>query len=239
VAKLAIISLLVFPTSFYFGSVYTESLFLCLIIWSFYLARKGKWVWASLAGIFASATRIIGTLLFPALILRKRSPWLVLIPVGLVAYMFFLQQTTGDLLRFLHALPIYGEQRSSTPVFLLQVFYRYFFKILPNLNYSYFAGTFPVLLELFTALVFLDLAFISFWRFKADYAVFLFLGYLVPTLSGSFSSLPRYVLVLFPAFILLAEFFVKRKFWKYLYLTISAIILAICLTLFARGFWVA
>ena len=44
-AYLVIILLLTFPTSFYFGSYYSESLFLALAVWSFYFARKGIGGW--------------------------------------------------------------------------------------------------------------------------------------------------------------------------------------------------
>jgi len=77
IAYPAIILLLLFPTSFYFGSVYTESLFLALTVWSFYFARKKRWVWAGLLGAISTATRIVGLALIPALIaelwLQKRN----------------------------------------------------------------------------------------------------------------------------------------------------------------------
>ena len=54
VARLSIILLLLFPTSFYFGSVYTESLFLAFVIWSFYFARKNKLLYAGFLGFFSA-----------------------------------------------------------------------------------------------------------------------------------------------------------------------------------------
>lgn len=240
VARLAVILLLLFPTSFYFGSVYTESLFLALVVWSFYFARGQRWFLASILGMFASVTRVIGILLLPVHAIRKRSWYLLLIPLGFLAYMFFLKQTTGDPLKFLHALPAFGEQRSATPILLPQVFYRYVFKILPNLNYSYFPIVFTTWLEFLAGLLFLFLILFSLGQLEISYWSFLLLGYLIPTFSGSFSSLSRYVLVLFPAFIFLAQWFEKRspslKFTIYGLLLIS---LAVSTALFVRGFWLA
>ena len=74
IAKICIVLLLLFPTSFYFGSTYTEGLFFSLIVWSFYFARKENWLSASILGMFASATRVLGVLLAPAfalMILKK------------------------------------------------------------------------------------------------------------------------------------------------------------------------
>ncbi len=59
-AFLTILSVLFFPTSFYFGSIYTESLFGLLVVASIYLFRKKKYVWAGVVGALASATRIFG-----------------------------------------------------------------------------------------------------------------------------------------------------------------------------------
>lgn len=240
IAKLALILLLVFPTSFNFGAVYTESLFLALVVWSFYFARKNLWFGASILGMFASATRVLGILLLPVLAVKKRSLWLLLIPLGLAAYMIFLYQTTGDPLRFLHALPSFGEQRSATPILLPQVFYRYIFKILPSLNYNYFPVVFTTWLEFVVGGLFLVLSLLSFFRLRLDYSLFLALGYLIPTLSGSFSSLPRYAVVLFPAFILIASWFAKiPRPLKIVIYTILFISLAVTSGLFLRGYWVS
>ncbi|MCX6706189.1 MAG: hypothetical protein NTV24_03765, partial [Candidatus Woesebacteria bacterium] len=65
VAKLAVILLLIFPTSFYFGAVYTESIFLCFVVWSFYFYRKENYLLSGILGAFASATRVIGVILLP------------------------------------------------------------------------------------------------------------------------------------------------------------------------------
>jgi len=251
IAKLTIILLLLFPTSFYFASVYTESLFLALVIWSFYFARKKKW-WAAiiLAGI-SSSTRFVGILLFPILALemwsgrKKRFSLkyylpLVLAPLGLLAYTYFLKVDTGDPLAFIHTLSGFGEQRSVTPIPLPQVFYRYIFKILPNVNYSFFPVAFTSVLEFLLGLGFLVLSVIAFFRLRLSYALFLAGGYLIPTLTGSFSSLPRYVLVLFPTFILSALWLSKKPRWLQSGLLLTLLILlGIATALFVRGFWVA
>lgn len=249
ISKLAIILLLLFPTSFYLGAVYTESLFLCLVIWSFYFYRKNNLFLASLLGMFASGTRVIGVILLPIYLLElfkdnvkwgKKHLWLLLIPLGIVGYMVYLGRVCGDPLMFLHALPAFGEQRSSIPILLPQVFYRYIFKILPNLNYSYFAGTFTVVMEFVVGIVLLVILVISFFKLRLSYSLFLIIGYFIPTLSGSFSSLPRYILVLFPAFILFSLWLEKTSTTtKIICYTILFVGLIISLSLFTRGYWLA
>ena len=56
-------ALLLFPTSFYFASVYTESLFLLLTVSALCAARRQKWLMAGGAGFLASLTRLNGFLI--------------------------------------------------------------------------------------------------------------------------------------------------------------------------------
>lgn len=249
IARGAIIILLLFPTSFYFASLYTESFFLALVVWSFYYARREKWLFSGILGGLASATRIIGILLLPVLLIEgflkdkkitvKHLP-LIIICVGILSYMFYLKRASGDYLAFLHALPTFGEQRSGFWVFLPQVIYRYIFKILPSLNYSYFQGVFSAWLEFIVSTFFLILCVISFFKLRLGYSIYLTLGYIIPTLSGSFSSMPRYVIVLFPGFILLSIYLQKvRKVYKILIYLLLFGSLALASALFFRGYWIA
>lgn len=249
ITRLSILLLFLFPTSFYFGSVYTESSFLALVVWSYYAARKEKWFITGILGTFASATRVIGSILLPVLLIEilikkkklevKHWP-LALIPLGIIFYMVYLWRFSGDPLAFIHAQVSVGEQRSSTLIILPQVFYRYFFKIIPNLNFNYLPMVITTFLELGSGLLFLVLSVYSFWKLKLSYALFLSLGYLIPTLTGSFSSLPRYVVVLFPAFILLALWTEKlSRPFKIVIYGILFIGLAVASAMFLRGYWVS
>jgi len=254
IARLAILLILVFPASFYFGSIYTESLFLALVVWSFYFARKGKWIVAGLLGAVLTATRVVGLALIPALLVeaylqKRENKKLNLSPVvmgisfstlGVIAYMVYLNVVTGDPLEFFHNVGIFGQQRSSSLVLLPQVFYRYFFKVLPNIDYSYFPAIFATYMEIVTAIVFLGLVAVSFFKLRLSYAFYLAIGYIIPTLSGSFSSLHRYVLILFPAFILSALWLSKRKKWvKAIIFLVLVLGLLVATSLFVTGYWVA
>ena len=246
-AKLIVALIIIFPTSFYFGGTYTEGLFFALATWSFYFARKGNWLLAGVLGAFASATKFVGIVLFPALIfewLENKSKdkrtfiFLLIIPIGLFGYMYYLNQTVADPLAFFHSLTFFGEQRSNDLILLPQVFWRYL-KIVVDIpkNDPLFL---TVVVELSVAVLFLVASIKSFRKLRKSYSIFLALGYIIPTLSGSFSSLPRYVLVLFPAFILLALYIEKKSvFLKSVIILCSTILLVILLSMFAKGYWVA
>jgi hypothetical protein len=75
-ARRAVVLLAAFPTSFFFLAPYSESLFLLLVLLTFLLVRDGSWVGGGVAGAAAAATRSIGIVLVPGLLVeawRQRS----------------------------------------------------------------------------------------------------------------------------------------------------------------------
>jgi Gpi18-like mannosyltransferase len=254
IAKLTIILFLIFPTSFYFGAYYTESIFLAIVVWGFYFARNKNYYFASFLGILASATRVIGVVLSLIIALEFlrsknykikasyiREFWPILFsPLGLLSYMYFLFRLTGDAIIFVHQIVIFGQQRSSTIITLPQVYYRYFFEVLPHVSYSFFPNFFTTYLEFGTATLFLILIIYSFWKLRLSYAIYSLLAFLIPTFAGSFSSMPRYVLVIFPIFILSANLLNKtRPVFKYIIFFVMIILLFVSTSLFWRGYWLA
>jgi hypothetical protein len=244
-AKRTLIFLLVFPTSFFFASLYTESLFLLVTLASFYAARRRRWLLAGVCGALAAATRILGVLLIPALLIEylswpKRSRWgwwtLLLPAAGLLLYMYYLNVSFHDPLYFLHAQPAFGAGRSGDKIILLyQVFWRYLKMLLtvPVTTLVYYT----VAQEFTAALVFLCLSLLAFKFTRRSYAVFGILAYILPTLTGTFSSMPRYVLIIFPAFMLLGR--IQSRPIRYALYAISLALLALNVVLFTRGYWVA
>jgi Gpi18-like mannosyltransferase len=249
----SILLLLIFPTSFFFASIYTESLFLAVTVWSFYFARKKNWISAGILGALATATRVIGVALVAALAAEVFMAWRkdkkinLIIPIigilislsGIGIYIYYVWIKTGDPLNFMKTVGVFGAQRSTSLIILPQVFYRYIFEILPNLNYKVFISFYPSVLEFVVGTVFLGLSILAFWKVRLSYAVFLALGYLIPTLAGSFSSMPRYILVLFPAFILASTYLGKNKYLLFAFCTLSFILLVVSFSLFARGYWIS
>ena len=109
-ARPVLLLLAVFPAAVYFGAPYSESLFLLLAVGAFYAARTGRWAWAGACAGLASGTRSAGLLLLLPLALiwwssrpRRASDaaWLLLAPLGIVAYAAWLGLVEGDALRFL------------------------------------------------------------------------------------------------------------------------------------------
>ncbi len=272
--KWMILFFVFFPTSFFLGSLYTEGIFLLFIFSAFYTARKKHFRLAAVLGALASATRLVGIFLIPALwweeIIAKRgkigrkgsktnkletkytryfndvisylnyivhSPITYILPIGLLAYMIFLQWKYGDFLYFWHAQPVFGAQRSGAGIILLpQVIWRYF-KIFSNLNplTEPFVIAFTEFVATILSIILLVTSYLK--KIRLSYLIFSLLTILVPTLTGTFSSMPRYILVAFPLFIVLG--LIKNKWVKIALLIIFIVLLSFYTVLFTRGHWVS
>jgi hypothetical protein len=245
VAKWGIVLLLAFPTSFFFGSVYTESLFLFLTLTSFYFIRKEKFWFAAIFAAFASATRLVGIFLLPILlyeIWRKNKNKfsitnflpILISGIGLIFYMSYLQKTVNDPFFFFHAQPAFGAGRSGSAFVLLpQVIFRYLkIFITASLSYDYAIAAGELIVFIFA--VFLLIKNVK--KIRISYQVFAWLTILTPTLTGSLSSMPRYLLNAIPIFILLAQENIKIKF---ILTIISFLFLVIGTMFFFRGYFIA
>lgn len=255
VAKLTIFLMAIFPTSFFFVSSYTESLFLLLSVLTFYCAITRRFFLAAVFAAFASLTRLAGIFLWPALVLEYISYYkanlekmikdiritsLLVPPLGLLLYMDYQFTKTGDYLFFIHSQPGFGANRVIDKLVLLhQVFYRYFrmlFTVQNRLDPVFFV----VILELICGLVFFFLILVGIKNLRRSYLVYVLLSFIVPTLTGTLSSVPRYVLVLFPCFLVAAQLLIDRpKSVKILVSSISIILLVITAMLFTRGYFVS
>jgi hypothetical protein len=157
--------------------------------------------------------------------------------LGLIFYMMYLSARFDDPLYFLHVQAEFGGGRQENLVLLPQVVWRYL-KILwyyrpIGLSYLVFAQEFLMTVGVFVGLL-LSLRYIRF-----SYVLFALMAFLLPTLTGTFSSMPRYVLVCFPITMLLVIFLQNRRWAKVIYLVGSGILLILNTLLFIQGYWVA
>jgi len=249
IAQFSLILVLVFPTSFYFGSIYTESVFMFLAVASIYFFRTKKYLLAGLLAAGASATKIVG-IFIPVIFLvemflghkkttvgekAKQVVSLVLAPLGLIAYMFYLNRNFGDSILFLNSQPGFGAGRSAQAYILLpQVLYRYL-KIFLSVKIATLAF-FSAALEFIFTIFPLTLFTVFFEKIRPSYLWFSLLVLVLPTLTGTLSSMPRYALIAFPLFPLLAG--MTSKYFKYLVAGL-AVIQIVLLSMFIRGYWIS
>ncbi len=113
-ARLSVVLLAFFPTSLFLSATYTESLFLLLTLAAVYAARTERWWLAGVAGGLAAFSHSNGVLILVPLVLlylygprpasptgaavglrpryrlRRNALWLVIVPLGLLAFMGYL-----------------------------------------------------------------------------------------------------------------------------------------------------
>ena len=128
IGALSVVFLSIAPTSFYFQAVYSESLFLLLVLASFRCAQKRHWLLAGTMGLLACLTRATGAVLvLPLAIMylqarqwrwqRVRADALtVLLPfAGFGFYALYLWRAYGDPLLMIHA-ERHWHRRFSDPL---------------------------------------------------------------------------------------------------------------------------
>ena len=105
----AVLLLALYPIAYVFTSVYSDALFLLLVLAAFDAGVRRRSVAAGVFGGLAVATRLLGLALLPALVwlLWRRGPRglapLLLLPAALGAYMLYLHQRFHDAFAFAHA----------------------------------------------------------------------------------------------------------------------------------------
>lgn len=248
-----ILALLLFPTSYYFGALYSESLFLLLSLLSFLFLNKKKWIWAAVFASLASATRLAGIFLGVAIAwefysseIKNRTKikdylkllFLSILSIsGFLFFCLYLNKEFHDPFFFAKVQSSFGASRQTDKLILIhQVIWRYIKMLLTIKNNNILLYT--ISQEFFISLLVLVVLIWGWFKnIKKSYLIYAFLSFLLPTFTGNFSSMPRYVSVIFPIYLIFSN--VKSKKIKIFILTISGILLIINTALFLRGFWVA
>ncbi len=253
-----VLYLSLFPTAFFLASGYNESLFICLALLSFYNMRHGNWWLAGLFGFFASLTRSAGIFLlvpFYYEYLRQHQFHLKricfdvisggLIAAGLALYAAYCYYKFHDPLAFSHVQAVWNHHLEPP-----------WFGIIASITAISQSGgligfqSIRNLLDLvpdLLMLVSIILIFVGPWRFPRSiwsygvYAlvVWVFLQLFPVGGTGLFplQSVSRYLLEMFPGFIILATFGKYRMFHMN-YVVISGALLFFLLTQFLTGHWV-
>lgn len=243
---LVIFFILIFPTSYFFTSVYSESLYLMLIVLCFYFHKKEHYLFAGLSGYLASLTRFTGIFLLVPIIydyinnyknldtkktFRRLFP-VFLIPAGLISYMYFLSNKFGDPFLFIKTQENWGR----IPFLSIKTFGNLLTYIQSEFAFNY-ATSAAISLEIIFLLFGLSLGFLVTRKMNFSYGLWSLISVLFPIVSGTLVSQGRYTLVVFPLFIVLAKIASKNIYIKYGYIIISTLLLGLNTILFVNGYW--
>lgn len=254
-ANRAVLYLCIFPTVFFLVTAYSEALFLCLAVLSFYQMRHGKWWLAGMFGCLASLTRSSGLLLVVPFIyeylrvhgfswkqLRPSIAASLLIPAGTMIFALYCYHRFGDLLSFAHAQSLPGwDRRLSLPWTGIVLDVQLIASTGSILDYVALRNLLDLVPDMFLLLVLL----VGLWKFpRKSYALlgialWLFCDLYPRIGSGAdpLTSQSRLMIEIFPAFVFLA-LLGKHRWFHACYVAVSSSMLFFMLTQFLSGHWV-
>lgn len=213
----AVVYAAVFPSAYFFGVVYSESLFLLTLAVAVLAFRTRHWMWAALAAAVMTATRVNGVMFLPALALigwdaagatwrdrRRALAAAVAGGVGIGAYSVFTYTLTGYAFEWYDSITRWGYNPGGHPLASLFAIY----ETLLTRPYQFLTteamAPYDTLNALTASLALAAIPFI--WMaFSRGYAAIVVMGLLLPLSSGQYEGLGRYCSVLFPLSLLLGS----------------------------------
>lgn len=260
-AKKALFYLAFYPYALFFFLGYAESLFLLLSVAIFLLLRRGKtldWWLAGGIGFLAALTRSTGVLLcVPYLVMYIRHFWvseerdqkrwlqkinalvpIMLFPMGIVVYMIYLGYTKGNPFIFQYEEASHWNRHFAwiwmTGGEIIQIILSsHFFTSQTVHNLLDFAFTLLPIVALVLAWKRLPLHYSLYALAVIVFSLSFPLGSATPL-----ASQPRYLIVLFPLFVIFA-LWGKNRYFDQFYISVGPPLLAVTTILFINHYWVA
>jgi hypothetical protein len=254
-ARYAVLLLLFFPFSFFLGAVYTDSLFLALSLMTFYYLRKADWAIAGFCGFLAALTRNFGVLLLiPAVLelllttrmfpkLRQsdfsgvktagRAIWCLLpIPLGFGVYLLLNKLVAGDWFKF----TIYQREHWSNQFgFFAANLVNFMGYAINAKSCDRIAMWIPEMLAMGLGL---GLFFYGFYRkIRLSYLVYMLLYLFTCTSVTWLLSGSRYLMGLFPIYLLLA-ILCRKKNSQFIIMAFSVALLVFFTSAFVMDYYV-
>jgi hypothetical protein len=245
VAQKAVLFLSIFPTAYFMSVPYTEGLFLGLTIACLYYARLGKWPIAGFLGFLAALTRLGGLLMLPVLLVESLHQkgwkprnivnvnlfWICLAIAGFLIYLGINYRVTGDAFMFVTIERVHWYSTLNPLSGFTNAISYAQHAVYPN---SLLLGFAPLAFAVF-GLAMTILGVIR--RLRPSYLVCMLLSWMLAIAYSFWISPPRYVMAMFPMFILMGM--LTRKKAVNIAITIfSAVLLCYFTALFSLGYTV-
>lgn len=207
----ATLLLIVFPYHFYYSMLYTESLYLILLLMSFYSIEKEKWfvfvISSSLLAITRAPGIIMGLPLLVYLIEKTKKEDILskhtLLKVSLFSFMLiiyslygiYLKYMTGEYFAFTVAAKGWGRPLSFNPIagLFTEDFWRAY------------------ILSAYTT-VFIIIGIFSYKQLRISFLLVVFLGIALPLATCTSNAMPRYISVLFPFMFVFSSKLTRLKY---------------------------
>lgn len=232
----------VFPFAYFFGMVYSESVFLLALVTTTYALRTRRWVCAALTGAVMTAARVTGVMALPGLALvawraagadrPTRSKAVAAVAAGTLgigAYSAYNYLLGGTPFAWYDAITYWGYRPGGNPfggvIGLIQALATRPYQFLATERMAPYDT-----LNALSALGALALVPVIWRRLNAGYALLVLAGLLLPLSSGQFEGLGRYCSVQFPIALVLASLPGETR--HHALLAASAVLYAVGLAMF-------
>lgn len=228
-----ILLLFIFPSSFFLHIPYNEALFLLIVVLVFYLIRKHRLLSLVIISL-AAATRIQGLALIPAFYVELmkfkkeilKQPFFLLISIvlpflGFAIYLLINYQIYGDWLYFQKVQGYFWQNNFS----ILGGIPRAASYITNLKEYRLIDGFESFALgysQLFAFAFFLIMIIYGYGKIRLSYFIYMLLVLVLSYPADFWRSMPRFVLVAFPVFLVMSFIVDKNKFLRYLIYVVFA-----------------
>lgn len=243
-----IILLLIFPTSFYLSLAYSESLCFFLTILFFYFLYRNQFLYAGIFALLLPLSRPTGIfIIFPYVfytlrylyLLSPKLSWrffLSLSPLlGLLVYFSIIYFSTSSIASGVIAASHFASGWKITNIFHPAIFLKNLFSPLPAQHVFINSGVDRGFFILFA----ISLYFIYKKLDKTLFIYALTVGS-VP-LFGSFMSYSRYLLLVFPLFMVLSPLLESKshRFYKFLILSLIGLLQILFILAHSLNYWIS
>ncbi|XHH09478.1 MAG: glycosyltransferase family 39 protein [Candidatus Bathyarchaeia archaeon] len=243
VAVKAVLFMSIFPMAYFLSAPYTEGLFFALVIASIYYARVSRWEIAGLLSMFAALSRLAGLLLLPVLLVEYfhqkgwkprnvdyKIVWATLAAAGFLIYLAINLQVTGEAFKFMEIQKVHWFN-TLDPITGLKLAWSWATTRAYPENFS--IGIAPITFAVFGLVMFIA----AVWkRFRPVYLVYMFLTWGLAVSTSWWISVPRYIMAMFPMFILLGAL-TRNKAVNVAIATAFLVGLVYFAATFALGWW--
>jgi mannosyltransferase PIG-V len=254
IAWTTVITLTVFPTGFFFSAFYTESLFLLGSVLTYWLSRRRNFYLAGMVIAAMSLTRINGLVLLvlplSELLLTRPKRWPITLAItattsslGLILYAAYMLLTRGDAFAFLDAQRATMLRTADLPWNTVIDSARVVLGLDSSFSHNWFMRAIA-LQDLLATIVFVGGAILGVRVLNASLETYLVIALVVLTIShGPYTlglySMSRYVLGLFPAFIVFGIALQQHPYLRNVIWAASVGLLLGLSAWFGTGRWVA
>ncbi len=236
--------MITFPTAFFLHFIYSEGIFLFLIVAGFFALYTKRWWLVVLSHLLLPLTRATGLLvagghaLFALENLRKRKRYVAAgaaVAAGFLIYLLLMLVFTGSAFTGFTLQADYFGNYSAGNIFLPLAWVR------QNVLYFNTESTTLLAYQLMNRFFFLLYLVLLPWLFKwvrRDLFWYCVVVGGITALSGNLASWARYMLPLFPLFIPLARL-LRGRYTFILWCVAAASVQAVLVVLHALNYWVA